>query len=527
MQGLMPYMRNRTRLSVLTFLLFPFVRSADCGPSCPSLQWRNCTVDNFPSIARLGFSVEDTGLLGVAPGLDCAELEVPVDWNQPNGENITLGMARYHTTGTGPRLGTLILNPGGPGGSASATAFAQALGFGYYSNATTGHFDVVGLDPRGIGMSTPVKCDADLYNARTSTFPTNSSEFEELVSSNRNFGDSCRSLTGNLFFHLDTVSVARDVEALRAALDDGPLNWLGLSYGTQIGSTYAELYPEQVGRIVLDGNVDHSQSETSALHAESTTYEDTLNKFFNWCNTSATAEECPFQKQDLPRLFENLIAEAEQHPIPAPGCGENGSNCSPQVSDKDILYNVQPMLVFVAPITGYANGWAHLAQALNEAMNGNATLLSDLLATSDSDPSFPSLAVGCLDWLHSSTDVSDLMYKQQMAANVAPTTKGASQSYLYQTACLGWPADVVNPPHTLDPAAMAKAPPILMVNALHDPATSYVWAEGVRAQIPSAVLVTRNGSGHTSYALGGSTTAAIDAYLVNGTLPAPNTVLDS
>ncbi|KAI4158185.1 MAG: hypothetical protein LQ342_007697 [Letrouitia transgressa] len=519
--------RNRIRLLVLALSSIPIVRSTPSDPPRSLLQWKNCSVENFPSIARLVLP-EYTDSLGVAPGLDCAELEVPVDWNKVEGENITLGMARYHATGPGLRLGTVVYNPGGPGGSGAQTVIWQALGIGkYFSNAITGHYDVVGLDPRGVGMSTPVKCDPRLYNARGNTYATQNLEFEKLVSSNKDFGESCRNMTGNLFFHVDTISVAHDVEELRIALDDDRLNWIGLSYGTQIGSTYANLYPQHVGRMVLDGNVDRYQSETSLLYAASAAYEDTLNQFFSWCNTTATAEECPYHNQDFPRLFKNLIAEAVKHPIPAPGCSGNSSSCLPQVSDIDILYNVQPWLSFVNPAPGIPTSWVGLARALNDTLNGNATLLSTAIATSNMDPLFPSLAVGCLDWLHNATSLSDLKYKQQMAINVAPLTKGAGISYLYQTACIGWPADVANPQRTLDGAAMAKLPPILMVNAYHDPATSYVWAEGLRAQIPSAVLLTRNGSGHTSYLLGGATTTAIDAYLVDGVLPGPNTVLNS
>ena len=514
-------------LLMLAFLATPFVSSTPANYTPSALQWKNCTVDNFPSIATLGVPAEYIPLLETAPNLDCAEMEVPIDWSDPEGGNITLGMARYHTTGIGPRLGTIIYNPGGPGGSGALSAMAQALGIGDFSNATTGQYDVVGPDPRGVGLSTPLKCDPSLYNARSTTFPTSSSQFDALINSNANFGGSCRNMTGDLFFHLDTASVARDIEALRAALNEGPLNFLGLSYGSQIGSAYTELYPTQIGRMVLDGNIDHSQSEISSLHVEATSYEDTLNQFFSWCNTTATPDECPFQNQDLPRLFEDLLAKAAENPIPALGCSGNGSTCSPQVSDVDIRYNVQDLLIFVHPIPSLPNSWPLLAQALAEAMNGNATLLSTPLATSDTDALFPALGIACLDWFHNATSVSDLLYKQTMAATVAPLTRGASQTYEIQSACLGWPADVVDPQHYLDQTALALAPLILLVNALHDPETGYVWAEGLREQMPSAVLLTRNGSGHTSYPLGGATTAAIDAYLVNGTLPARNTVLDS
>lgn len=407
---------------------------------------------------------------------------------------------------------------------------AQAIGIPFYTNGTIKNYDVIGLDLRGIGLSTPVKCDPTLYNKRASLFPSTEAEFEALVESNRAFGESCRNKTGALFYNLDTASVARDLEAVRIALQEEKLNLIGLSYGTQIGAQYAELYPEHVGRLVLDGNVDHSQTETTALQTESSTYEDVLNHFFTWCNITATTDECPLKGQNLPQIFDDLVTLADASPISAPGCRGNQSTCRPFVTGEDIRLNVQGngYLNFVEPVPGRgSSSWANLAHVLNETIAGNATGLSSTIATRETDPSFPSLAVGCLDWLHSSTTLSQLKYKSQLGHYLAPHTKGATQSYLYEAGCIGWPAPVKNPPHILNQTAMAKAPPILMVNAIHDPETSYVWAHGLLAQIPSAILLTRDGSGHTSYSLGGAASKAIDAFLADGTLPEPNTVVDS
>ncbi|OJJ04810.1 hypothetical protein ASPVEDRAFT_64123 [Aspergillus versicolor CBS 583.65] len=485
--------------------------------AAPSIQWKNCTLENFPALSNIGLPAEYAPLLGPAPGLDCAELQVPLDWSRPHGDTITLGMSRYRAPGSGKHKGSIIYNPGGPGGVASISSMAQAIGIPFYTNGTTQNYDVIGLDLRGIGLSTPVKCDPTLYNKRASLFPSTEAEFKALVDSNRAFGESCRNKTGALFYNLDTASVARDLEAVRIALREDKLNLIGLSYGTQIGAQYAELYPEHVGRLVLDGNVDHSQTETTALQTESSTYEDVLNHFF-----------C--LGQNLPEIFDDLVALADASPIPAPGCRGNQSTCRPFVTGEDIRLNVQGngYLNFVEPVSGRGtSGWANLAQVLNETIAGNATGLSSTIATSETDPSYPSLAVGCLDWSHSSTTLSQLKYKSQLGHYLAPHTKGATQSYLYEAGCIGWPAPVKNPPHTLNQTAMAKAPPILMVNAFHDPETSYVWAHGLLAQIPSAVLLTRDGSGHTSYSLGGAASKAIDAFLANGTLPAPNTIVDS
>ncbi|KAI9376078.1 Alpha/Beta hydrolase protein [Aspergillus egyptiacus] len=492
-----------------------------------SITWNNCTVDNFPNLANLGV---DSYLdqLGSAPHLDCGELQVPLDWSRPHGENITLGMARYRATLPGKRLGNIIFNPGGPGGPGSVSALSQAMGIPYYTNGTMDYYDVIGLDPRGIGLSTRVKCDPELYNKRVSLFPTTEEEFHALVEKNWALGESCRNLTGELFYHVDTTSAAKDLEAVRIALGEEKLNWIGLSYGTQLGGAYAELYPERVGRMVLDGMLDHSQSETGVIQTEVSTYEDVLNQFFNWCNTTATDDECPFKGQNFPQIFDDLVTAADESPIDAPGCTGDQSACRPTVTGQDILLSTQPLLVYEESQAKRPNAnWPNLARYLNDSIAGDATGLSSSLATSETDLSYPDIAIGCLDWRHDSSSLSDILYKLQLASYLAPHTKGATQSYRYQVSCIGWPAPLINPPHRLNQTSMAKAPPILMVNSYHDPETSYVWANTMREQIPSGVLLTRDGNGHTSYSLGGETNVLIDAFLVNGTLPRRNTVVDS
>lgn len=365
---------------------------------------------------------------------------------------------------------------------------------------------MIGLDPRGIGLSTPVKCDPNIYNKTVSPFPTNEIEYEELVNANKDFSESCQNKTGRLFFYLDTTRAAHDLGSVRVALGEEYLNWIGLSYGTMLGAAYAELYPDCVGIMVLDGNVDHSLSETSALHAEVSTYEDVLNQSFDWCNGTATAEECPLKGQDLPEIFDDLVVQADISPIIAPGCVGHSSTCQQFVTGEDIRANIQGngYLSFVNAVPGVSSsGWSALAQVLKETITGNAKGLSSALAISETDSAFPGIAIGCSDWYHDATTLSDVMYKQQLANYLAPHTKGSSQTYRYQTACVGWQAPVQNPNHALNQTTMVKAPPILMVNAHHDPEASYVWAEGLFNQIPSGVLVSRDGSGHTSYILGG------------------------
>lgn len=160
-------------------------------------------------------------------------------------------------------------------------------------------------------------------------------------------------------------------------------------------------------------------------------------------------------------------------------------------------------------------------------LEGNATLLSSSLATGENSTVWQGLAVGCIDWYHNATTFAQIKEKELVTEATSPRTTGSSQSYRYETQCIGWPVPVQNPQHRLNQTAMKLAPPILMVNANHDPESSYVWAQGLLAQISSGVLVTRDGDGHTGYALHGEATALIDAYLVNGTLPAQGLVVHS
>ena len=374
----------------------------------------------------------------------------------------------------------------------------------------------VGLDPRGIGSSTPIKCDIDLFNERVSLFPQTETDFTKLVQDNTAVGESCIKLSGNIVRHMDTRSVTRDHDAVRQALGSDKFNFLAFSYGTLLAATYAELFPHNVGRMVMDANIDHSQTETYFHITETATYENEFNRFAQWCRNSP---QCALQGKDVAGLFDSLVQKADTTPIPAPACDQT---CRKDVTGEELRFNVQGNLI-LKPET-----WPLLGLGLAQALEGNATLLSTPLAvqgqTEANTALFANIAVGCLDWTHPITTLSGLLYENQAAAAIAPHTQGACQSYGYVASCIGWPAKVQYPPHRMQ---VQDTPPILMVNALHDPETSYTWAVALQEQIPSAVLLTRRGDGHTSYSLGGEAAEAMDAFLIEGKVPEANTVVDS
>jgi pimeloyl-ACP methyl ester carboxylesterase len=225
---------------------------ASRSTAAPSITWSNCTASDPPS-------------------LDCGSIQVPLDYSQPDGETITLVITRLKAPAK-TRLGNLVYNPGGPGGAASDIIIPIAeLGFEkapLLSQNLIDHYDIIGLDPRGVGLSVGVSCDPELWNARKSIYPTSEKEFDDMVTANKAFFASCANLTGPLFNNLDTTSVAKDYEQVRLALNEGKMNYFAQSYGSQIGEQYAELYPENIGRMALDGILDHSTSEISGINVE-------------------------------------------------------------------------------------------------------------------------------------------------------------------------------------------------------------------------------------------------------------------
>ncbi|KAF2795717.1 alpha/beta-hydrolase [Melanomma pulvis-pyrius CBS 109.77] len=446
---------------------------------------------------------------------------VPIDYHKPTGKSITLGMARIKSTsnGTAP-LGTLLLNFGGPGGPAASIVQEAAHGQQIFSDELMANYDIVGLDPRGVGTSNPVQCDPSIWNERVKRFPTSKQEFDALVAHNKALGASCAKLTGNLINHLDTSHVVEDFELFRRAINNGGLNFLAFSYGTQIAIQYAEKYPQNINRFVLDGVVDHSLPETTTMTAEPETYEASLSQFFVWANSSA---DSALRGQDVAALFDKLVENATKSPILAPSC--NGA-CFPTVTDEDILINTQSLLAGPR----ISETWPQLATFLSEAAHGNATGLSFPIVTGSRGSGYSGysfVAIGCQDWLHTSTSFADVLEKMRIGTAMFPHTRGLAEMYYIQVSCIGWPAPTSNPQHQLEKKART-APPMLLVNSMYDAEASIVWATGVHKQLEKSVLVTRRGSGHTSYLNGvdGRTREVEEAFLIRGELPAVGTVLD-
>jgi pimeloyl-ACP methyl ester carboxylesterase len=375
------------------------------------------------------------------------------------------------------------------------------------------------MDPRGLGLSTQVRCAPARSNPPVSLFPRTRAKFAQLAAWARALGQSCHRLTGPLLGHVDTLSVARDMEALRRALGEGKLNFLGLSYGAELGALYAERYPKRIRVMALDGILNHSLSINTVFADAAAAYEDTFNRFAAWC---AKARSCALHGRDVLGLFDRLVRRADQQPLRAPRCARAPAPCRPTVSGSDIRMNAFDMLLVKNGVRALGlPGWKDFAAALAQAAHGDASALSTRLVT---DPrEMGGLAVNCVDYPRTVKSYEDLRAKIVLGRALAPHTQGAGETWLGLTECLRWPVPLANPPHSV---RVRGTPPILLVGATHDPSTPYVWAHGLRDQIPSAVLLTRDGDGHTSSWLGprSRTNDAIVDYLITGKAPPPNTV---
>ncbi|MFN8593674.1 MAG: alpha/beta hydrolase [Thermomicrobiales bacterium] len=510
----------RTALALLVVLLgaTAALPPAMAQPPVPQIAWWPCRAPWQPASAPAPGSGENPA------GLECATLDVPLDYAQPAGPTITLGLNRLRARDQEHRIGPLFVNPGGPGGSSVEIVAAAAIGLPLFSDELRDRFDLVGLDPRGVGVSSPVQCDPDLYNQPVSRFPETEEEFAALVAYNTALGQSCLTLTGPLLAHIDTGSAARDLEQARLALGDEPLNYLGFSYGSSLGAQYAALYPGNIRTMALDGILPREIAEIPMVTGEASGYEAAFDRFVAWC---AADTACVLHGKDAGAIFDRLVASADETLLPAPACANGAAPrpCRPTVRGEDMRIAAQEMLLFSTPFPdlGIA-GWNTLAQAIADAEAGDASAFSPQLATSPSDPLFASgPAIACLDYPAESHDFADLRAREILGEAIAPRLHGASQTWTILTGCIGWPEPGVSAP---GPDIVHGAPPILLVNSTGDPSTVYPWAVAVQARIEGSVLVTRIGEGHTSYSLPGTNPArdAIDTYLLTGETPPPNTV---
>ncbi|NRQ37629.1 alpha/beta fold hydrolase [Nonomuraea sp. NN258] len=434
------------------------------------------------------------------PAAECATLTLPVDWDVQGGGTFEMAVARRPATDPAARIGALVINPGGPGNSGVDAVLRNDLGL---SPSLLARFDLVGFDPRGVGRSHPVLCSAELAARAPDPIMRTQADFDRRLAYNARYRQDCRARTGPLYDHVDSLSVARDLDALRAALGERRLTYYGISYGTLIGQLYAERFPGRVRALALDSNMDHSLGTTAMLGTDTWTTQDSFAEFAAWC---AAAGECALHGRDVRALLKDLLARAERGELALPG--------TPEVRLTPILLLYQVFATFYGP------EWAYLAEFLAALDSGTGDVPARLVPprAGQEEVFNDATQVICQDYLLPIRDQRAFDRHLRRLAVIAPDMRMSPLSVALTVSCLGQPEPVPDPQHRL---RVSGTPPLLLVNGLHDPSTGYPWALGTARQIGrEARLLTYEGWGHGVYGRGPCATEAVDRYLTDLVLPA-------
>ncbi len=430
------------------------------------------------------------------PSTDCATISVPVDWSDLTGPATTLALARHRATDPAARVGTLMVNPGGPGGSGVLMVSTYADRF--FSDTLRRRFDLIGFDPRGIGVNPPVTCATGGLTGPTTVFPASRAEFAAATTLNRRLLAGCRATTGPLTDHMSGADVARDVEAIRIALGGQPLSWYGTSYGTEIGQRYAELFPHHIRAMVLDATIDHGRSAFTHLLASTASAEDTFNRFSRWCRRART---CALHGHDAGAVLDAVMARAGTRALLLNGTTYRADDVRTLVY-RDLYVPAQ--------------GWPVLGALLRALRSAPAVTRPP--ATQPPDPHQSVRAAICADWNYQLRDYQELSTVLTAARALAPHLGIADVPGRRMMICQSWP--VTDPPHRLD---VHTPTPIVLVNSEHDPMTPYSGAVDVQRQIPGSILLTYRGDGHTTYTQSPCIRTYVDDYLTTLTTPSPGT----
>jgi len=445
-------------------------------------------------------------------GAECAEVIAPMDWANPSAEtDITLALARHTATGT--KLGSLFVNPGGPGASGFDLVHDD-VDFAVDSTLRDS-FDVIGWDPRGVGRSTPVTCyDAAQLDQFIYGLPVNpigsDGWLDEVTQTAKDFGQACLDNTGPVLQFIDTQSTVHDLDMLRAVVGDEKLNYLGYSYGSDIGSYYIENFPEKVGRIVLDGATDSSVSVFEVGLVQTAGFQLALENYLTACPDMF--DDCPFLdgKDAALATIRGLYDRYDANPVAAP---------DGRMMDAGVLDTAMSMALYSQ------DSWAFLNDLFSEAEQGitdTAFFLADYYYGRDTDGTYADnsleafLAIYCVDY-PVETDPAVLADQEVQLQAASPTTY-RNFPPTGDLTCANWPYKYTGP--ELTELTGKGAPDVLIVSTTGDPATPYQWGVALSEQLESAHLITYNGEGHTAYNKSNSCVDdAVDAYFTKGTVP--------
>ena len=474
------------------------------------LTWTDCTDDT-------------TGT-----AFQCATVTVPLDYDNPQGQTITVALKKLLSTSSSPQ-GSIFLNPGGPGGSGISTIESQAELYksGDLSEVLA-NYDVIGFDPRGVGQSTPITCwtpeDVQAILAGQAEMPSLSTpgSAADIVAQGSHKAAACEEHTEvpEILDHMDTRSVARDMDVMRALVGDKDLNYHGASYGTYLGAVYAELFPDNIGRVVLDSAMDPTLSRQEAMEGDAAGWEQSLHTYIE---SQQGREGFPLSgttDEAVARLA-TFLDGLDANPLTVSGSGTP--------LDRTKAVNAISELVTASP-----DKWPLLDEGLTQAMNAHdGTALKRNAESVSSDNTRPTTekqvvemlrgvnvfsANRCLDFPDTGNQAS---WDAALASYRHDYPVFHSLLPQYDAFCHGWGHTSRTEAVDVDTEATN---PVLVVGILHDPSTPYPWSHALVSRIRNSHLLSVDMYGHVATGKNTCTTAKIGDYLVNGTLPSDGEV---
>ena len=467
------------------------------------------TQESFPKSANDVSTLEWSTCHGT---FQCATLKVPIDYSNESLGQFDIAVVRYRDPNQHDRIGSLVINPGGPG----VSGVDYALNAQYVVNPDVlERYDIVGFDPRGIGASTPISCLSDVEQDAMligDPKPDNEAEFLQTLKETQDFVDKCIAKTPHIA-HFSTQESAYDMEQLRQSLGDEKLNYLGFSYGSYLGTLYAQAFPQFVGRFVLDGAIDPNIAIEEQTLVQAVAFDKALENFMADCPLN---KDCPLPKNATPAFFTDLFNKVSQTPL--------------TVGKRKITEGLV--------VTGTASalyddqtGWPSLRTAIAQALIGDGTTYAELADTYNSrnedgtyqnNENDANNVIECLDWRQSQSN-------NEIRAKAASYKKAAPVFGPY-VAYGGVTCNLLNQTLNRTPADNSKnalikstATPVLVIGTTQDPATPYAWAKALSKYIVGSHLITLEAEGHTGYGrVSGCIDDAVDLYLVTGKTPAKN-----
>ncbi|MCP2336213.1 alpha/beta hydrolase [Actinomadura rupiterrae] len=437
---------------------------------------------------------------------ECADIRVPLSWADPHGRSISLHLSRLPALDKRHRLGSLLFNPGGPGGEGaeSISEYGRVL----LPKALQDRFDIVGFDPRGVGKSTAVSCGGPGLSPRVPVFPKNGTQFAAIQRQSRTYGTSCvKHSAPGLVANVDTPSAARDMDAIRVALGEKKISFLGVSYGTFLGQTYARLFPQRVGTMVLDGAMDHAVGPRAFLYQEASEVSRVFGLFARWCSATTS---CALHGQNVTKVWDDLLARAAREPIPAP----HAQGGATRVNDEAIRMVLTNLLLLGPTSTVLPSTWPALGDAIARARAGDASAMADNSAVGQPQDAYA--AIGCQDFPPQLRGYADAAARLKHVRALSPHTGGASEAWLMTDLCASWPLPASDP---WTARRITGVPPVLVASTRHDPSTPLVWAQGLHREIAGSGLLVADVIGHTAFFNSACARDAEAGYLISGRLP--------